>query len=64
MPVVSVDLAFRELLSRIELSPFRVRLASQRYNALKASIEGSPSRKNSASNRLIPTQDKNKTCRP
>ncbi len=40
MPVASVDEAFRELLSRIELSPFRVTLASQRYNALKASIEG------------------------
>jgi hypothetical protein len=40
MPVVSADEAFRELLSRIELSPFRVTLASQRYNALKASIEG------------------------
>jgi hypothetical protein len=40
MPVGSVDDAFRELLSRIELSPLRVRLASQRYNAMKASIEG------------------------
>src|SRR5712692_1127201 len=40
MPVASVDEAFRELLSRIELSPFRVTLASQRYNAMKASIEG------------------------
>ena len=39
MPVASVDEAFRELLSRIELSPFRVTLASQRYSALKASIE-------------------------
>jgi len=40
MPVASVDEAFRELLSRIELSPFRVTLASQRYDAMKASIEG------------------------
>jgi hypothetical protein len=40
MPVASVDEAFRELLTRIELSPLRVRLASQRYNAMKASIEG------------------------
>jgi hypothetical protein len=40
MPVASVDEAFGELLRRIELSPFRVKLASQRYNALKASIEG------------------------
>jgi hypothetical protein len=39
MPVASVQEAFRELLSRIELSPFRVSLASQRCNALKASIE-------------------------
>src|SRR5512136_414562 len=40
MTVVSVDEAFKELLRRIELSPFRLTLASQRYNALKASIEG------------------------
>jgi Second Messenger Oligonucleotide or Dinucleotide Synthetase domain len=39
MPVASVDDAFRELLSRIELSPFRLNLASQRCNAIKASIE-------------------------
>ena len=39
MPVASVDDAFRELLSRIELSPFRLILASQRCNAIKASIE-------------------------
>jgi hypothetical protein len=40
MPVASVDDAFRELLSRIELSPFRVALASRRFNSLKTSIEG------------------------
>jgi SMODS domain-containing protein len=40
MPVASVDEAFRELLRRIELSPFRVTLASQRYDAMKASVEG------------------------
>jgi SMODS domain-containing protein len=39
MPIATVDEAFRQLLSRIELSPYRVTLASQRFNALKASIE-------------------------
>ncbi len=39
MPVASVDEGFRELLSRIELNPSRVALASQRYNAVKATIE-------------------------
>ena len=63
MPVASVDDAFRELLSRIELSPFRVALASRRFNALKTSIEGAFAGKTVASNRLIQTRDKNKTCR-
>jgi hypothetical protein len=39
MPVTSVDDAFSKLLSRIELNPSRVALASQRYNAVKATIE-------------------------
>jgi hypothetical protein len=39
MPVFSVDEAFRELLRRIELNPSRVALASQRYSAVKATIE-------------------------
>lgn len=39
MPIVSVDEAFKELLRRIELNPARVELASQRYNAVKQSIE-------------------------
>jgi hypothetical protein len=39
MPVASVDEAFKELLRRIELNPSRVALASQRYDAVKASIE-------------------------
>lgn len=36
----SVDEAFTELLRRIELNPSRVALASQRYNAVKATLEG------------------------
>ena len=39
VPVVSVDDAFKELLSRIELNPARVALASQRYNAIKNVLE-------------------------
>ena len=39
MPIATVDEAFTQLLSRIELSPFRVTLVSQRYSSLKASIE-------------------------
>src|SRR6266478_2779040 len=39
MAIVSVDEAFKELLRRIELNPARVELASQRYNAVKESIE-------------------------
>lgn len=41
MPFVTVDAAFEELLRRIELNPARVSLASQRYNAVKSTIEGS-----------------------
>lgn len=40
MALSSVDEAFDELLHRIELNPTRVALASQRYNAVKASMEG------------------------
>jgi SMODS domain-containing protein len=40
MSVASVDQAFRQLLNRIELTPFRITLASERYSALKATIEG------------------------
>jgi hypothetical protein len=40
MPLSSVDEAFAELLRRIELNPSRVTLASQRYNAVKATVEG------------------------
>jgi hypothetical protein len=58
MPVISVDEAFSELLSRIELNSMRVALASQRYNAVKASIEQVlPG--NLTSSWLIPTQDQN-----
>ncbi len=39
MPVTSVDEAYKELLSRIELNPARVALASQRYNAVKTALE-------------------------
>lgn len=39
MATLPVDEAFREALGRIELNPSRVELASQRYNAVKASIE-------------------------
>src|ERR1700719_1445172 len=39
MPLASVDESFDELLSRIELNPTRVTLASQRYNAVKSTIE-------------------------
>ena len=39
MPVASVDESFNELLRRIELNRSRVALASQRYNAVKATIE-------------------------
>jgi hypothetical protein len=39
MPAASVDEAFKELLRRIELNPARVALASQRYNAVKNTIE-------------------------
>lgn len=39
MPVASVDESFKELLSRIELNRSRVALASERYNAVKATIE-------------------------
>ncbi|MCL4516328.1 MAG: hypothetical protein M1379_12185 [Firmicutes bacterium] len=40
MPLsLSVSNAFSELLSRIELNPTRVQLASQRYNAVKTLIE-------------------------
>jgi len=39
MPFSSVDEAFKELLRRIELNPSRVALASQRYNAVKATVE-------------------------
>jgi Second Messenger Oligonucleotide or Dinucleotide Synthetase domain len=39
MPLSSVDEAFRELLRRIELNESRVALASQRYSAVKATIE-------------------------
>lgn len=38
---ITVDAAFAELLRRIELNPSRVSLASQRYNALKSTIETS-----------------------
>jgi hypothetical protein len=40
MPWTSVDENFRELLSRIELNRSRVVLASERYSAVKATIEG------------------------
>lgn len=40
MPFKSVDEAFVELLRRIELNPTRIALASQRYNAVKGTIEG------------------------
>jgi len=40
MPLLSVDEAFGELLHRLELNQSRVALASQRYNAVKATIEG------------------------
>jgi hypothetical protein len=39
MPFSTVADAFNELLKRIELNPARVALASQRYNAVKATIE-------------------------
>ena len=39
MTLAMLDEAFDELLSRIELNPTRVTLASQRYNAIKAAIE-------------------------
>jgi Second Messenger Oligonucleotide or Dinucleotide Synthetase domain len=39
MPVTSVNEAFAELLQRIELNTSRVTLASQRYNAVKSTIE-------------------------
>ena len=39
MPFSTVDEAFEELLRRIELNPARVAVASQRYNAVKATIE-------------------------
>jgi hypothetical protein len=45
MPPASVEEAFDELLSRIELNPTRVTLASQRYNAVKATIENAISGK-------------------
>lgn len=38
MPITADD-GFRELLHRIELNPSRVELATQRYNAIKDSIE-------------------------
>lgn len=45
MPFSTVADAFNELLKRIELNPARVTLASQRYNAVKATIEGALSGK-------------------
>jgi hypothetical protein len=39
MPVTSVDESFKELLRRIELNRSRVTLASERYNAVKATVE-------------------------
>jgi len=39
MPVTSVDESFKELLRRIELNRSRVALASERYNAVKATVE-------------------------
>jgi len=40
MAYATVADAFTELLKRIELNPARVTLASQRYSAIKATIEG------------------------
>jgi Second Messenger Oligonucleotide or Dinucleotide Synthetase domain len=40
MPFATVADAFNDLLKRIELNPARVTLASQRYNAVKTTIEG------------------------
>lgn len=40
MAFSTVAEAFNELLKRIELNPARVTLASQRYNAIKTTIEG------------------------
>jgi len=40
MALTSVEEGFAELLRRIELNESRVALASQRYNAVKATIEG------------------------
>lgn len=40
MPFATVNAAFEELLTRIELDPTRVAVASQRYNSVKATIEG------------------------
>jgi hypothetical protein len=45
MPFSTVAEAFNELLKRIELNPARSALASQRYNAVKATIEGALSGK-------------------
>src|SRR4051794_32940684 len=39
MPLSPVDEAFTELLRRVELNQSRAELASQRYNAVKATIE-------------------------
>jgi len=39
MAFSSVNEAFIELLKRIELNPARVTLASQRYNAIKTTVE-------------------------
>jgi hypothetical protein len=40
LPFATVNGAFEELLKRIELDPTRVAVASQRYNSVKATIEG------------------------
>jgi hypothetical protein len=45
MPIATVDEAFRQLLNHIDLNPTLMSVATHRYNALKASIEGALSGK-------------------